>query len=73
MGCCPPCQPGPTSFFFPNRAASHTFRRTSYRMTDNSKPRSGAGRFLPRIGSPAYHVMLASVAILPNHPPGTLG
>ena len=26
--------------------------------------RSGAGRFLPRIGSPAYHLMLAGVAVL---------
>jgi uncharacterized oligopeptide transporter (OPT) family protein len=33
-------------------------------MMDNPIPRSGAGRFLPRIGSPAYHVMLAGVAIL---------
>jgi hypothetical protein len=33
-------------------------------MTDNPTPRSGAGRFLPRIGSPAYHLMLAGVAIL---------
>jgi hypothetical protein len=33
-------------------------------MMDNPIPRAGAGRFLPRIGSPAYHVMLAGVAIL---------
>ena len=33
-------------------------------MTNHPTSRSGAGRFLPRIGSPAYHLMLASVAIL---------
>lgn len=33
-------------------------------MTDNPTASSKTGRFLPRIGSPAYHVMLAGVAIL---------
>ena len=33
-------------------------------MTDKPTSRSGAGRFLPRIGSPAYHLLLAGVAIL---------
>jgi hypothetical protein len=33
-------------------------------MTDHLTSRSGAGRFLPRIGSPAYHLMLGAVAIL---------
>ncbi len=33
-------------------------------MTNHPTSRSGAGRFLPRIGSPAYHLMLTSVAIL---------
>ena len=33
-------------------------------MMDNPTPPPGAGRFLPRIGSPAYHLMLAGVAIL---------
>ena len=47
-----------------NHAASHTFRRTGRTMTDNPTSRSGAGRFLPRIGSPAYHLLLAGVAIL---------
>jgi uncharacterized oligopeptide transporter (OPT) family protein len=51
-------------FSFPNPAAFHTFRRTSRTMTDHPTSRSGAGRFLPRIGSPAYHLLLAGVAIL---------
>jgi hypothetical protein len=33
-------------------------------MTDNPTASSKTGRFLPRIGSPAYHVMLAGVALL---------
>ena len=33
-------------------------------MTENPTTRSGAARFLPRIGSPAYHLLLAGVAIL---------
>jgi uncharacterized oligopeptide transporter (OPT) family protein len=33
-------------------------------MTNHPTSRSGAGRFLPRIGSPAYHLLLATVAIL---------
>src|ERR1035438_1558482 len=33
-------------------------------MADKPTSSSGAGRFLPRIGSPAYHLMLAGVAIL---------
>jgi len=33
-------------------------------MTNHPTSRSGAGRFLPRIGSPAYHLLLAGVAIL---------
>ncbi len=33
-------------------------------MADNSTSRSGAVRWLPRIGSPAYHLMLTGVAIL---------
>ena len=34
-------------------------------MTDNPSSRSGAGRsLLPRLGSPAYHLLLAGVAIL---------
>ena len=33
-------------------------------MTNHPTSRSGAGRFLPRIGSPTYHLMLAGVAIL---------
>jgi uncharacterized oligopeptide transporter (OPT) family protein len=33
-------------------------------MTDKPKSRAGIGRFLPRIGTPAYHLMLAGVAIL---------
>lgn len=32
-------------------------------MSTTSSPANGAKRFLPRIGSPAYHVMLAGVAI----------
>ena len=32
-------------------------------MADIPTTRSGAGRLLPRIGSPAYHLMLAGVAI----------
>jgi hypothetical protein len=32
-------------------------------MTDHSTTSQGFKRFLPRIGSPAYHVMLACVAI----------
>src|ERR1035437_987697 len=55
---------GPTPFSFPYHAVSHTFRRIGRAIMDNPIPRAGAGRFLPRIGSPAYHVMLAGVAIL---------
>jgi uncharacterized oligopeptide transporter (OPT) family protein len=33
-------------------------------MSDHPGPAASAPRFLPRIGSPAYHVMLATVAIL---------
>ena len=33
-------------------------------MTDKPKSCAGIGRFLPRIGTPAYHLMLAGVAIL---------
>jgi hypothetical protein len=32
-------------------------------MTDQSSPPSPLRRFLPRIGSPAYHLLLAAVAI----------
>ena len=39
-------------------------------MTDKPTSRSGAGRFLPRISSPGYHLMLAGVAILVLGPLG---
>jgi hypothetical protein len=39
-------------------------------MIPNPTTRSGAGRRLPRIGSPAYHLLLASVAILVLGPLG---
>jgi uncharacterized oligopeptide transporter (OPT) family protein len=39
-------------------------------MTDNPTTRSRAARFLPRIGSPAYHLLLAAVAILVLGPLG---
>jgi hypothetical protein len=39
-------------------------------MMHNPTTRSGARRLLPRIGSPAYHLLLASVAILVLGPLG---
>src|ERR1035437_6642463 len=51
-------------FSFPCLCLSHNFRRTGRTMTNHPTSRSGAGRFLPRIGSPAYHLLLAGVAIL---------
>jgi len=39
-------------------------------MADTPTTRSSAARFLPRIGTPAYHLLLASVAILVLGPLG---
>ncbi|MEY2429508.1 MAG: hypothetical protein QOJ40_2393 [Verrucomicrobiota bacterium] len=46
-----------------NLCATLFFRQHIYSMTAKSTPSSGGRRFLPRIGSPGYHVMLICVAI----------